>query len=71
MAAAPSAAAGSTCPAAAVGDTPADQADRSRLAGLGIEVVGIAGSQSMRGLGGWEAGRRGCFAVVAAALVVA
>lgn len=33
---------GSTCPAAAV-DTPAEQADRNRLAGRGIEAEGVAG----------------------------
>jgi hypothetical protein len=53
-----------------VADTPAGPADRSRLAGRGIEAAGVAGSvRSMRGLGGWEAGRRGCFAGIAAVVV--
>lgn len=81
---------GSTCPAAAGADSLAagspaavggdslvvGKADRSRLAAHGIGAAVIADfDRSMRGLGGWEAGRRGWIAgivvVVAAALVVA
>jgi len=66
-------------PAAVGGDSlDVGKADRSRLAGYGIGAAVIADfGRSMRGLGGWEAGRRdwvagiAVVAVVASALVVA